>query len=115
MNTASSNAAIDSGSVKAEVLRLEYKYLHDSIDAGSLLAGALSDGIITDQQLADCREETDAYKKAEKFLGHLKRRVNGDPERFDTFLQLLRKQGENHIANRIQGFISSSVMLHVTV
>ena len=99
------DTAIDSESVKAEVLRLEYKYLHDSIDAGSLLAGALSDGIITDQQLADCREETDAYKKAEKFLEHLKRRVNGDPGRFDTFLQLLRKHGENHIANRIQGSI----------
>ena len=36
----------------------------------------VSEGIITEQQYADCRKETDAYKKAENFLGHLMRRVN---------------------------------------
>ena len=90
-----------SDSVKADVLRLQYKYLHDSIDAESLLAGALSEDIITEQQLAECREETNAYKKAGKFLEHLKRRVNGDPERFDKFLRLLRTNGENNIANHL--------------
>ena len=92
-----------SNSVKAEVLRLQYKYLHDSIDAESLLSGALSGDIITEQQLAECREETNAYKKAGKFLEHLKRRVNGDSKRFDKFLQLLRKNGEINIANHVQG------------
>ena len=93
----------DFGSVKSlsEVLRLKHEYLCDSIDAGSLLSGALSEGIITEQQYADCRKETDAYKKAENFLGHLMRRVKGDPERFDKFLQLLRKNGENNIANHL--------------
>ena len=89
----------------AEVVVLECKfdYLVKSIDAASVLPAALSARLITAQQRAACWVECDPYNRAEKFLGHLQRTVNGNLEKFHTFLQVLDGTGQESIAKHLRG------------
>ena len=90
-------------SAESESLKVSFSYLVNSIDTSSLLSGALSNNLITDRQRTDCVNEPDPYKKAEKFLGHLQREVNGDSNKFHTFVQLLDKSGHVKLAYRLRG------------
>lgn len=89
----------------AEVVVLErtFSYLVNSIDADSVLPEALSEGLITDRQRSECSAELDPYKKAERFLGYLRRTVSGDHEKFNTFLLVLDRIGQETIADHLRG------------
>ena len=76
-------------SSEAEALKNAFEYLIDSIDTDSLLPAALSRNLIREHQREDCSCESDRYKKAEKFIGHLLRAVNGDSNKFHVFIQVL--------------------------
>ena len=78
-------------SAESEALNQAFCYLANSMDTtAQLLASALSRRLITDSQRSECANpQLDAYKKAEVFLGHLKRKVNGDCDKFHTFVQIL--------------------------
>ena len=98
--TASSAGAF---SAESEALKLAYSHLVNSMDTTSLLPAALSRGLIREQQKADCTSETNQYQKAEKFLDHLQREVNGDSSKFHTFVQLLVDNGHSNLASRLRG------------
>ena len=85
-----------------ETLNLTFSYLANCIDAACLLPVALSRQLITEPQRVDCFSEPDPNKKAEKFLGHLQRAVNGDSEKFHIFVQLLNESGQVSIASRLK-------------
>ena len=91
-------------SAESEALKLAFEYLVNSIDAASLLSGALSSKLITDRQRTDCVNEGDPYKKAETFVGHLQREVNGDSNKFHTFIQLLGRSGHVELVSRLRGW-----------
>ena len=91
----------DGTSAESEALRLSFGYLANSINAAALLSYAFSSNLITDHQRAECVAETNPFQKAEKFLGHLKRAVNGDSNKFHTFVQLLVDTGHSNIASRL--------------
>ena len=86
-----------------EALKLAFVYLVNSIDTSSLLPAALSKGLISEHQKADCTSEANPYQKAEKFLGHLQREVNGDSNKFHTFMRLLVDTGHSNLASRLCG------------
>ena len=90
------------GTAELETLKLMFSYLTNSIDAAALLSAALSRQLITERQRVECFSEPDPYQKAEKFLGHLQRAVNGDSEKFHIFLQLLNESGQESIASRLK-------------
>ena len=90
-------------SPEAEALKNAFKYLVDSIDTDSLLSAALSRKLITEYQREDCSCESDQYKKAEKFLGHLLRAVNGDSSKYHVFILVLFDCDQPSIARRIYG------------
>ena len=90
-------------SAESEALKLAYSYLVNSMDTSSLLPAAHSRGLIREQQKADCTSETNQYHKAEKFLDHLQREINGDSSRFPTFVQLLVDNGHSNLASRLRG------------
>ena len=90
------------GTAEQETLKLTFSYLANSIDAAALLPAALSRQLITNRQRLECFSETDPNKQAEKFLGHLQRAVNGDSEKFHTFVQLLNESGQASIASRLK-------------
>ena len=90
------------GTAEQETLKLTFSYLVNSIDAAGLLPAALSRQLITERQRVDCLSEPDPYQKAEKFLGHLQRAVNGDSEKFHIFLQLLNDCGHESIASHLK-------------
>ena len=94
---------------EAEAIKLSFAHLVNSIDASSLLPDALSRGLITDRQRTDCVNEADPYKKAEKFIGHLQREINGDSNRFHTFVQLLDSSGNAELASRLRGWCKATV------
>ena len=85
-----------------ETLKLMFSYLANSIDTAGLLPAALSRQLITESQRVDCFSEPDPNKKAEKFLGHLQRAVNGDSEKFHIFVQLLNDSGQESISSRLR-------------
>ena len=87
-----------------ETLKLMFDYLVNSIDAASILPAALTVGLITDYQRSECASEPNPYKKADTFLGHLQRAVNGDSKKFHTFVQLLYDTGHKSNAQRLKGF-----------
>ena len=89
-------------SAEKETLKLLFHYLVNSIDAAALLPAALSASLITEQQRSDCASEADPYKKAEKFVGHLQRAVNGDTANFRKFLKVLHITNQGSIATRLQ-------------
>ena len=87
-----------------ETLKLTFNYLANSIDIdGRLLPAALSRQLITDErQGVECFSKLpDPYQKAEKFLDHIQRAVNGDSENFHIFVQLLIESGQAKIASRL--------------
>ena len=89
--------------VEIVVLERMFSFLVGSIDAASVLPDALSEGLITFRQWNDLAEVRDCYKCAEKFLGHLLRAANGDHEKFHTFLQVLKRTGQEKIAEHLRG------------
>ena len=86
-----------------EALKLAFSYLANSIDAAALLPAAMSMRLITERQRSECASELDPYKKAEVFLGHLQRAVNGDYIKFHAFVQVLYESGQASIARRLHG------------
>ena len=86
-----------------EALRLAFSDLVNGLDASVLLPVALSRQLITERQRSDCAHEQDPYKKAEKFLGHLQRTVNGDSIKFHTFIHVLDETGQANFASRLRG------------
>ena len=86
-----------------EALKLAFSYLVNSIDAGALLPAAMSRQLITERQRSECVSEVEPYKKAEVFLGHLQRAVNGDYIKFHAFVQVLHETGQANIARRLHG------------
>ena len=90
-------------SAEKETLKLLFHYLVvNSIDAAAILPAALSASLISEQQRSDCASEADPYKKAEKFVGHLQRSVNGDTANFRKFLKVLHITNHGSIASRLQ-------------
>ena len=79
-----------------------FGYLVNSIDTDGLLPAALSRQLITESQRVECFSEPDLNKKAQKFLGHLQRTVNGDGEKFHIFVQLLNDSGQASIASHLK-------------
>ena len=90
-------------SVESEALRLAFSYLVNSIDVTALLPAAMSANLISASQRSEFDSETDPFKRANKFLGHLQRAVNGDSNKYHTFLQVLKETGQARIASRLQG------------
>ena len=90
-------------SAETEALNLAFSYLVNSIDAATLLPAAMSRQLITERQRSECASEVDPYKKAELFLGHLQRAVNGDNTKFHAFVQVLIETGQASIARRLHG------------
>ena len=86
-----------------EALKLAFSYLVNSIDAAALLPAAMSKQLITERQRSECASELDPYKKAELFLSHLQRAVNGDNIKFHAFVQVLHETGQANIAWRLHG------------
>ena len=90
------------GTVEQETLKLMFSYLVNCINTDGLLPAALSRQLITERQRLECFSEPDPNKKAEKFLSHLQRAVNGDSENFHIFVQLLNESGQGSIASRLK-------------
>ena len=86
-----------------EALKHSFSNLVSSMDTDALLPLALSKGIITDRQRTECSSETNAYQKAEKFLGYLQRAVNGDSEKFHAFVKILQENKQAKIASSLSG------------
>ena len=86
-----------------EALKHSFSYLVNSIDTAALLPAALSRNLITDRQRTECYNEADPYKKAETFIGHLQRAVNGDYTNFHIFVRILQETGQAKIAFRLRG------------
>ena len=86
---------------ESETLKQAFSYLANSIDATTLLAASMSRKLITEWQISECASEPNPYKKAEVFLCHLQRAVNGDYGKFHTFVQILHETGQNNIADEL--------------
>ena len=98
---ASATTAASSNPAEPEALKLAFSYLVNSIDTSSLLPAAFSKGLISERQKADCASEPNPYQRAEKFLEHLQREVNGDSQKFHTFMCLLADTGHLNLASRL--------------
>ena len=90
-------------SAESEALKLSFSYLVNSIDTASVLRAALSSQLVSDSQRSECVSETDSYNKAEKFLGHLQRAVNGDSNKYHEFVKVLEETKQVAIAQVLQG------------
>lgn len=90
-------------SPEAESLKLTYSYLVKSIEIDSVIPDALSRQLLTSRQRDDCAGESTDYKKAEKFLGYLERAINGDSNKFHTFVQILDETSQAKIASKLRG------------
>ena len=90
------------GTAEQETLKLMFSYLVNSIDTDSILPAALSRQLITERQRLECFSEPDLNKKAERFLGHLQRAVNGDSNKYHIFVQLLNESGQESIASHLK-------------
>ena len=86
-----------------EALKHSFRYLVDSIDTDAVLSAALSSDLITDRQRTECANESNPYKKAETFLGYVQRAVNGDPHKFDDFLDTLQNTSQKELVSRLRG------------
>ena len=102
-STGTTSSAGSFSRAESEALKLAFSYLANSMDTTSLLPAALSRGLIREQQKADCTSETSPFQKADKFLDHLQREVNGDSSKFHTFVQLLVDNGHSNSASRLLG------------
>ena len=92
-------ATAASSTAESEALKISFDHLVNSIDTAALLPKALSSQLISEPQRSECASEPDPYKKAEKFLGHLQRAVNGDSNKYHTFIQVLKETGQASIAS----------------
>ena len=101
--TTASNSNSGSRSPESEALQLAFKYLMDSIDTASILPAALNAHLISEPQRSECASEPDPYKKAEKFLGLLQRAVNGDSNKYHTFIRILKGNGHMALAEQLHG------------
>ena len=93
-------------SAESEALRFTFRYLDlaNRLDLTAVLPAALSAGLISESQRSECASETDPFKGAEKFLGHLQRAVNGaDSNKYHKFVQVLKETGKDNTASRLQG------------
>ena len=90
-------------SIESEALRIAFSYLVNSIDSTSVLPAALSAHLISDSQRSECDSVADSFKRANNFLGHLQRAVNGDSNKYHTFIQVLKETGQASIASRLHG------------
>ena len=90
-------------SAESEALKIAFDYLVNSINTATLLPKALSSQLISERDRSECAREPEPYEKAEKFLGHLQRTVNGDRNKYHTFVQVLRQTGQASIALRLRG------------
>ena len=88
---------------ESKALRIAFGYLVTSIDLTAVLPAALSAGLISESQRSECDSETAPSKRANKFLGHLQRAVNGDSNKYHTFVQILKEVGQASIASYLQG------------
>ena len=104
-------AGCSANAAEPEALKLAFRYLVNSMDVTSLLPSALSRQLITQPQRSDCASELDPFKKADKFLGHLLRAVNGDNTKFHTFLTVLRETGQVSIASSLHGKITCIIII----
>ena len=95
--------AADGSLAESEALKQSFSYLVESIDTAALLPAALKKSLITDRLRSECSSEADPYKKAETFVGHLQRAVNGESNKFNVFVQILQETGQAHIATRLRG------------
>ena len=87
---------------ESNALKQAFIYLASSIDAAALLPVSMSRDLITEWQRSECASQLEPYKKAEVFLGHLQRTVNGDYIKFHAFVQVLQETGQASIAQRLQ-------------
>ena len=99
-NTAGSSTG---SSAESEALKISFDYLINGIDTAALLPKALGTHLVSEPQRSECASETDPYKKAEKFLGHLQRAVNGASNKYHIFMQILKETGQASIASRLRG------------
>lgn len=88
------------------LLQRNFQHLVNCLNMDALLPTALSYGVITDRQRAECASKGDSYAKADAFLGHLMRIVTGDTSKFYTFLKVLDDTGQSAIASRLRGLFS---------
>ena len=96
-------AAATGSSAESEALKLAFSYLVNNVDTASVLSNALNRGLISDLQRTECASEPDPYKRAEKFLRLLQRAVNGDSNKYQTFIQILKETDQASIASRLCG------------
>lgn len=89
-------------SAESEALNQEFSYLADSMDTTALLQPSMGRKLITARQRSECANESDPYKKAELFLGHLQRKVNGDCDKFHTFVQMLQETNQGKLCGNTQ-------------
>ena len=97
-------ATSDGSSAESEAMIIAFDYLVNCIDTRSLLSKALSSRLISELQKSECASEPDPYKQTEKFLSHLQRAVNGDSNKYYTFLQILCETDQVSIASHLQGY-----------
>ena len=90
-------------SAESEALRLAFSYLVNSIDTTSVLPAALSANLISNSQRSECTKETVPFKRAEEFIGHLQRAVNGDSSKYHAFIRVLKETNQSSIASRLDG------------
>ena len=95
--------AVPSPAAVSETLKHCFSYLVNTIDTDALLPAALSRSLISDRQRTECYNETNPYKKAETFLGHLQRAVNADYNNYYTFVQIMEETGQANIVSRVRG------------
>ena len=89
-------------------LKQAFSYLVNSIDTAALLPVSMSRKLITEWQKSECAGQLDHYKKAEVFLGHLQRAVNGDCGKFHAFVQILHETDQDNIARQLHGNYTST-------
>ena len=96
-------ATSSGSSTESEAVRLAFNYLVNSIDSTAVLPAALSAHLISDSQKSDCDSVGDSFKRAGKFIDHIQRAVNGDSNKYHTFVKVLKETGQASIALRLQG------------
>ena len=96
-------ATVARSSAESEALIVAFDYLVNGMDTAALLSKALSSRLISELLRSECASEPDPYKQAEKFLSHLRRAVNGDSNKYHTFVQILYETGQASIASHLQG------------
>ena len=88
---------------ESEALKHSFRYLVNSIDTDAVLPAALSKDLITDRQRTECANESNPYKKAETFLECVQRAVNGNPHKFNDFLDILQSTSQKEIVSNLRG------------